>query len=60
MPLTLAAMNAPTGKPSSPVDSGAITVTSATAIGVGGMMGAALLATASGVNATMFGDANLT
>jgi amino acid transporter len=32
----------PAGKPSSPVGSGAITVTSATAIGVGGMMGAGL------------------
>jgi amino acid transporter len=32
----------PLGKPSSPVGSGAITVTSATAIGVGGMMGAGL------------------
>ena len=32
----------PPGKPNSPVGSGAITVTSATAIGVGGMMGAGL------------------
>jgi amino acid transporter len=32
----------PLGKPSSPVGSGAITVTSATAIGVGGMIGAGL------------------
>ncbi|MCW2654278.1 MAG: hypothetical protein QOE41_3808 [Mycobacterium sp.] len=35
-------VNAPIGKPTSPVGSGAITVASATSIGVGGMMGAGL------------------
>ena len=35
-------MNVPVPKPGPPVGSGAITVTSATAIGVGGMMGAGL------------------
>jgi amino acid transporter len=40
--LKVASMNVPVPKPGPPVGSGAITVTSATAIGVGGMMGAGL------------------
>src|SRR5271166_1275291 len=51
---TVMPVNVPLGKPGSPVGSGAITVSSATAIGVGGMMGAGLY-TLVGLAATMAG-----